>query len=324
MLATVKSLTTKRLRYFLHKKRLNKPNLSTEFQFPSAFNPCVYKENYKALRAYTDEQLYQHYKLKGIKQGKRAHLLKDRIDFVKLIPSHKKILEIGPFFNPLTMGNNVFYFDVLNREKLINKAKALGFSYEANHCPEIQFVSRTGDLSIIKEKFDVVLSSHSIEHQPNLVKHLNDVSNILNPNGYYFLMAPDKRYCFDHFMSETNVAHVIDIHHKRQRFHSLCSLLENRLLTTHNDSVKHWKGEHGEIDFTAYAEKFKNVIAEHKNSAGHYIDAHAWYFIPDSFRKIMTILYELSYIQLKIEEIYPTLYGKNEFWAILKNSPNKD
>ncbi len=72
--------------------------------------------------------------------------------------------------------------------------------------PNIHFVSPTGNLEIVNECFDVVLNSHCIEYQPNLITHLNHIESILNPGGYYFVLEPDKRYCFDHFIPESSLA----------------------------------------------------------------------------------------------------------------------
>jgi hypothetical protein len=163
----------KKARYYTlsqFKRRLDRRRLKAitpidSFQFPPEFDEATYKKCYKDLAQYSNSQLYAHYKNQGEKEGRRANALKNRIDFVKLIPSGKKILEIGPFLNPLTFGDNVFYFDILNQEALKLKAKSFGISKaEIAACPKIHFVSPTGDLNIINEKFDVVLSSHCIEH----------------------------------------------------------------------------------------------------------------------------------------------------------------
>ena len=299
--------------------KLNATSLFDNGQFPTEFDEIIYKKNYSDLSQYSNDQLYAHYKNQGEKEGRRANLLQNRIDFVRHIPAGKKILEIGPFFKPLTSGKNVSYFDILDQADLKVRAAALGFPREAADCPEIHFVSPTGDLSIVNEKFDVVLSSHCIEHQPNLIKHFNSVEKLLKPGGFYFLLAPDKRYCFDHFLPESNLAQVIDVYVENRTFHSLRNMLENRVLTTHNETNRHWQGDHGER-YSLIREKVANAIAEHKKAQeqGIYIDLHAWYFTPDSFKQIHHALNELAYTQLCIERIYPTLYGNNEFWVILK------
>ena len=91
-----------------------------------------------------------------------------------------------------------------------------------------------------------VFSSHCIEHQPDLVRHLQEVANLLEPDGAYFLLIPNKLYCFDHFIAETSVADVMLAHHLGHRVHTLASVIEHRALTTHNDPSRHWLGDHAD------------------------------------------------------------------------------
>lgn len=319
MLTTIKD-TAFTIKRFLNKKRFASAPNST-FQFPPEFDANLYKKLYTDLTQYKHDELYAHYINNGLKEGRRANILKDRIDFVKLIPKDKKVLEIGPFFNPLLSGEKVFYFDILDKEDLILRAKSLGLSQKPKNFPHIDFVSPTGNLEIINDSFDVVLSSHCIEHQVNLIKHLNNVEQLLNPGGYYFLLAPDKRYCLDHFIPRSNLAQIIESYIENRIFHPMRSFLECRALTTHNEASKHWKGDHGD-PFSSIKERIENAIAECKKSLmlKEYVDLHAWYFIPTSFKKIIEGLNTLSYTRFTIERIYPTRYGTNEFWAILKKS----
>jgi hypothetical protein len=48
------------------------------------------------------------------------------------------------------------------------------------------------------------------------------------------------------------------------------------------------------------------------------IDSHCWKFTPFIFSNIIHILYETKYIDLRVERIYNTLKGSNEFYVILK------
>ena len=44
-------------------------------------------------------------------------------------------------------------------------------------------------------------SSHCIEHQIELVRHLKAVSRLLSPLGVYLMLVPDCCFCFDHFQT---------------------------------------------------------------------------------------------------------------------------
>jgi SAM-dependent methyltransferase len=285
-------------------------------EFPAELDPVWYRETYPDLRRLSIEALNQHWAVHGSKEGRCGNQIRCREDFIALIPKTRKTLEIGPFNRPLTRGPNVKYFDVLDEEGLIVRAQSFGF--ETADIPTIDFVSSEADLGIIHEKFSFILSSHVLEHQPNMIKHLSDVQKLLEPGGYYFLLIPDKRYCFDHFIPESNLAQVIEAWVTGNTRHCLRSVIEHRALTTHNESLRHWQGDHGEA-YLSVKERCEIAFADYKNSEGRYIDVHAWYFTPESFRQMILCLTRISFIGLELSRVYTTRYGDIEFWAILRN-----
>lgn len=118
------------------------------------------------------------------------------------------LLEMGPFDNPILSGCNVKYADVLDREEVLFKAKE--YKREFNRTPElIDYVIKDGSLKRIKDKFDLVFSSHLIEHQECLVSHLKEVSSLLPPDGVYLLFVPNKKYCFDHYIPESTISDIL-------------------------------------------------------------------------------------------------------------------
>lgn len=234
--------------------------------------------------------------------------------FLCTIPKNASILEIGPFYNPVCKGENVKYFDIINREDLIRRAKSINSKIEESSVPFIDFVSPTGDLAIINETFDIVISSHAIEHQLDLIDHLQKTSNLLKKNGKYYAIIPDKRFCFDYYNNETTIADVINSNCYKQTKHSLKSVIEHRALTTHNSAKKHWIGIHGSLNNTV--NRIKEAIEEYNQS--DYVDVHAWCFTPNSFTKIINLLYELGYIDFKIKTLYHTSVKKLEFYVVLE------
>ncbi len=54
---------------------------------------------------------------------------------------------------------------------------------DAHRTPKIEYLSPTGDLTIVNRRFHAVLSSHCIEHQPDLIRHLQHVAALLDPGG---------------------------------------------------------------------------------------------------------------------------------------------
>ena len=290
--------------------------------FPENFNLKIYRENNNDLKNLLDENLLNHYNLYGINEGRICSIFKNRNDLAHFIKkcNFKSCLEIGPFDCPVISGKNVKYFDVLNKEELYLRALKINRIHNLNNIPFIDYYDKNSNLNIIKNKFNLILSCHCIEHQTDFIQHLIDVENLLLPDGYYIIILPDKRYCFDHFIKETTIADIIDNHINNKKFHSIKSIIEHRALTCHNDTDRHWKNDHGKQHIEMNTDYIKNCIEEYYQSKKNdtYIDVHSLQFIPKTFENILNILNELKYINLKIEKIYPTLYGSNEFFVILK------
>ncbi len=238
-----------------------------------------------------------------------------RENVASLIPEGGSTLEIGPWFRPITAGENASYFDVLDKEQLKQRAREIGWDDSA--VPYVDFVSPTGDMSIINKQFDACISSHNIEHQPDLIRHLREVHRILKDDGLFILIIPDKRYCFDHFLPESTVAGIIDAIGRTR--HTLKSVIEHRALITHNESWRHWIGDHGAINLTN--ENVAAAVAEYESADGAYIDVHCWQFTPISFRRNMTILRDLGYVQFDIVEVQETPFNSIEFMATLRKAP---
>lgn len=232
---------------------------------------------------------------------------------VSSIDPATSVLEIGPFVSPILTGPNVRYFDVLDKEHLIERAGVHGI--DPANAQDIHYISPTGDLSIIDTQFDMVLSSHSIEHNPDLVLHLNHVERLLKDGGRYVVFIPDKRYCFDHFLRESTIADILDA--RGRKVHTLRSVIEHRAFTTHNNSILHWQDDHGAPNFCR-ADLLQAALAEYENANGGYIDVHAWQFTPESFERNMLTLRGIGMTGLAVERVYPTVRGAIEFCAVLR------
>lgn len=224
-------------------------------------------------------------------------------------------LEVGPFVRPVLRGPNVRYFDVLDKASLVERAHVFGDPVD--QAVDIDFISPTGDLSVVEGPFDVVFSSHCIEHQPDLVFHLAQVSSILRKGGSYLLVIPDKRYCFDHFIPESKFAAVAAAAAERRVRHTVESVIEHRAHTTHNDPARHWAGDHGAPTMAAEPGKVAAAVAEYEAAQGGYIDVHAWQFTPLSFSQIMRELYSRRMSALQVTRVHETPPGQFEFCAVL-------
>lgn len=281
---------------------------------PPEIECAVYRALHPDLSQFGDEALRQHFRLHGRSEGRRANTLEGREAFAALVRTDMRSLEIGPFAKPMLSGPNVVHCDVLGQAELRNWASRIGLN-PAN-VPHIAHVLGSDGLDGIPGQFDAVLSSHSIEHQPDLVLHLQQIDRKLKEHGgKYFVLVPDKRYCFDHYMAPSTIAEIVEAHHQRRTVHTLKGVIEHRALTTHNDARRHWNGDHGSP--TIKPDLVRGAIDEWRAAKGGYVDVHAWYFTPDSFAENVTLLNQLGLTRCKVVRIYSTRYGAGEFWAVL-------
>jgi SAM-dependent methyltransferase len=72
-----------------------------------------------------------------------------------------------------------------------------------------QYIKDGTDLSIIpSDKYDFILSSHSLEHIANPLKALKGWLRVLKPGGALLLILPDSRYTFDCNRPVTKFEHL--------------------------------------------------------------------------------------------------------------------
>jgi hypothetical protein len=293
--------------------------LSQSFaELPEEFCYSYYISTHPDLAALSEESAKAHFHNYGQSEGRAGSPYSSPQKFITLVNRDLPTLEIGPFCNPVVRGPNVKYFDVLDRASLIQRAMEL--DYPCSDPPDIEYVSATGDLGIVPYVFAQIVCSHCIEHQPDLVRHLQKCSALLTSRGRYFLIIPDKRFCFDHFIPVSNIADVVGAFCERRIVHSAVDVLENQSMTTHNDPKRHWRGDHGLQHWRTEdgLGRLLRTKAEFEQTEGRYHDTHAWQFTPDSFRDLLRDLKRLSLIDLDVVRVFRTLRDGVEFCAVLE------
>ena len=254
------------------------------------------------------------------KQGLKGLKCKTRKEMISSIPKGSKVLEIGPFFCPLIERNgdyDIKYFDVLDPEQL--HIRALEWKVPTDKIPnKIDFLSPTGDLTIIDEKFDYIISSHNIEHHPDLISHLKIVESLLVDGGKFIAIIPDKRLAFDHFLNISSIADIIDAHINKSTKHSLKNVISYKLLQAHSDPMKHFFGIHGKKPVLSNQKDELNKVIDEYLHSEKYIDVHAWTFTPRSFKDIIDTLHALGYINLELKELTIPIFNTFEFGVVLE------
>ena len=284
---------------------------------PSSFEAGFYVSRYDDLASLSADAARAHYEQCGRSEGRIASPLAVREALLERPMLAASALEIGPFCAPVLQGEHVRYLDVLDAEQL--RARAREHGLDTAGCPVK--IHHTDGLGAISERFEAVVSCHAIEHQPDFVAHLNEVAALLEPGGLYYVIVPDKRFCFDHFIAETTIAGLVAAHVAPKDRHALASVIEHLALTTHNDPLRHWRGDHGKPLDPDDAMRVAAALTLYGDGEGDYIDVHARYFTPDSFRTNVELLFRLGLSRLRALAVYDTPRDRHEFCAILGVAP---
>lgn len=234
------------------------------------------------------------------------------------VTSAHTALEISPFSNPLLRGDNISYFALGDSACL--KAIALSYqrsgllSFNPENVPDkIHFVSPNGDLSIVNQQFDFVVSSHVVEHVYDLASHLIAVQKLLKLGGQYILFIPDKRYTFDYFKPLSTFADVLDVYYLPIHKLRLKNIIEGMFFLTHNDPVRHWAGDHGCLEPYDFG-KIGYALEQIKEFPDIH---HIWTVTDEAFLAIVECLNKINIMQLRCSEVYPAPQNTNTFYAVL-------
>jgi len=107
-----------------------------------------------------------------------------------------KKLEIGPGENPYLTKGDVVYADKFT-ENLSKK-----FLHKT-------IESDIDNLPFKKNSFDIVLTSHTLEHVPNTIHTIKTLEKFIKKDGFLCLILPHKDYTFDKHRKCTSLEHHI-------------------------------------------------------------------------------------------------------------------
>ncbi|KNZ33106.1 MAG: hypothetical protein AD742_07530 [Methylibium sp. NZG] len=172
-------------------------------------------------------------------------------------------------------------------------------------------------------RFDVIYGSHVLEHQVDLVGHLQSLQKLLKPGGRVIQMIPDLRTTFDALRyptvtADALVAHLrpAPVHQGKQVFDGVSRELNRnhgyRMCSAAFDGVNFSHGLHTALEAMRAADR----------PGQPYADVHAWTFTPESFELLMIELRLLGLTRLVPTFVSP-LYG-NQFCAVLERASDTD
>src|SRR5690606_30587206 len=101
---------------------------------------------------------------------------------------------------------------------------------------DVQFAEK------INQRFDLIVANHVVEHVPDLILWLRQLSILLNPNGRIFLSIPDKNYTFDIYRTLTSWESIVIAHQNGRTKPDAFALATERYYFTRVDTDSLWNG----------------------------------------------------------------------------------
>ena len=170
---------------------------------------------------------------------------------------------------------------------------------------------------------DYVIASHVIEHVPDIISWLQDISNILRDDGILSLVIPDKRFTFDYFRENTTAGELIESYLSKSTRPSTKQVFDFFSTSIKLDTVQRWNGKLDEAQLTklhslSLAEKKSKDNLENEE----YVDIHCTVYTPKSFFQLIEVLFELDLINFKVISFYDTSENELEFFVSFQKIPS--
>ncbi len=235
-------------------------------------------------------------------------------------------LEIGPSYNPLlpkAEGWNVVTVDHCTKDELIEKYKNEP-GVDVSRIEDVDYIWHSGTYQELigkKDYFDHIVASHLLEHIPNPISWLQDVSLMLKDSGYLILALPDRNFCFDFSRPVTTTGQWLQAYSEKREHHSFATMYDSLSYFVTLNNVYTWgKADDGKL---SYKDDIDNLYNEYLNTSNksEYVDFHFSVFTHLSFQLMISELNFFGLTDLVIDESYPPTGC--EFIVILRKSKEK-
>jgi hypothetical protein len=241
-------------------------------------------------------------------------------------PSSDPGVEIGPLMNPRVPRDvgPVKYIDRASTADL-RKWYSGHPNVDLSRIVEVDYVWGDQTLSecVSGETFKYCIASHVVEHVPDLVTWLREVSQILDDGGILSLVVPDRRYTFDFLRRTSGIVDVMDAYVRRQRKPSPRQIF---------DHFSHFVNVEGLDPLTLGERRLKPQhppsvglsAAIESQRTGAYVDAHCWVFTSDTFIDLLADIATFDLLDFEIVRFFPTEPGVVEFHVSLRKLSGLD
>lgn len=161
------------------------------------------------------------------------------------------------------------------------------------------------------------MASHVIEHTTDIIRFINDCSELLDDDGKLLLLVPDKRYCFDLYRPLTTAGAAIDAHLSGRSAHRGAVFDHYTYFTLRSGAMAWGANDKGDIEHIHSPEQCLTALNDSIKSV-EYVDAHEWVFTPKNFEMVIHDLNTSGMIKLNVEKQHDSL--GYEFFSILSKN----
>ena len=223
--------------------------------------------------------------------------------------TERRGLEIGPYFLPITdkLVHDVLYVDYCDEAELQRKfrenPKAVG-----KDLPSIDAIWAPGRPladCISHEPFYYAVASHVFEHVPNPLGWLQEILDVLQPDGVIALVIPDHRRTFDYFRTPTTFSQVIGWSVEKPVRPTPTQVMEFLSETFEDDRTIDFNGEIPPFHELKrhYTDQDALGFAQFVQREKYYLDVHCTVWTPESFVDVFSRVIACG--QLECELIGP-------------------
>jgi SAM-dependent methyltransferase len=221
-------------------------------------------------------------------------------------------LEIGPLHRPVAPKRDGYHVEILDHAGTEALRAKYGEDPNVNVSliEEVDYVSDARSMLEVvgqRAKYDWVIASHVIEHTTDMLGFLLDCQALLRPGGRLVLAIPNRRFCFDALRPLTSMGQILPAYLEKRSRHPPGVIYDFVSEYSARDGVGAWGEGHpgqlvrGHSDAAAWGH-----FQVSSTSVG-YVDAHAWVFVPASFRLLIETMYGLGLLKLREASYHQTI-----------------
>jgi len=229
--------------------------------------------------------------------------------------------EIGPLAWPIVRKSQgqVFYIDYLDHAGLRTKYADDPNVPKDEIVPiDIVAASSSAAVAALKERggVDYVMASHVLEHVPDLVGWLRDLSEVLRPGGTIRLALPDYRFCFDFIREPSRLSDVLTAHISGAVKPQMREIVDFKLHHRETQNVTAlWDGTHDRrlVDSNDFERARKAAL----KGEAEYVDVHCWTLTLGIFAQIMADLCRMGLVRLQCVHGFDAEVYEHEFVVVM-------